>query len=89
MHETNSQFILLRIPPHLVRLLGKIHALSTEVLGSINLNAIASATLSIQKFKVNTMLNAFEKWCIIFALQYSIKCILEIQINNFFVRNQS
>ena len=32
MHEKNSQFILLRIPPHLVRLLGKIHALSIEVL---------------------------------------------------------
>ena len=32
MHETNSQFILLKIPPHLVRLLGKIHALSIEVL---------------------------------------------------------
>ena len=27
MHEKNSQFILLKIPPHLVRLLGKIHAL--------------------------------------------------------------
>ena len=29
----------------------------------------ASVTLSIQKFKVNTMLNAFEKWCVIFAVQ--------------------
>ena len=27
-----AQFILLKIPPHLVRLLGKIHALSIEVL---------------------------------------------------------
>ena len=32
MHEINSQFILLKIPPHVVRLLGKIHALSIEVL---------------------------------------------------------
>ena len=32
MHEKNSQFILLKIPSHLVRLLGKIHALSIEVL---------------------------------------------------------
>ena len=32
MHEKNSQFILLKIPPHVVRLLGKIHALSIEVL---------------------------------------------------------
>ena len=34
MHEKNSQFILLKISPHLVRLLGKIHALSIEVLSS-------------------------------------------------------
>ena len=35
MHENNSQFILLKIPPHVVRLSGKIykiHALSIEVL---------------------------------------------------------
>ena len=32
MHETSSQFILLKIPLHSVRLLGKIHALSIEVL---------------------------------------------------------
>ena len=32
MHEKNAQFIFLKIPPHLVRLLGKIHALSIEVL---------------------------------------------------------
>ena len=32
MHDKNSQFILLKIPPHLVSLLGKIHALSIEVL---------------------------------------------------------
>ena len=32
MDEKNSQFILLKIPPNLVRLLGKIHALSIEVL---------------------------------------------------------
>ena len=32
MHEKNSQFILLKFQPHLVRLLGKIHALSIEVL---------------------------------------------------------
>ena len=31
MHEKNSQFILLKISPHLVRLSGKIHALSIEV----------------------------------------------------------
>ena len=34
MHEKNSQFILLKFQPHLVRLLGKIHALSIEVLES-------------------------------------------------------
>ena len=34
MHDKNSQFILLKIPPHLVSLLGKIHALSKEVLSS-------------------------------------------------------
>ena len=34
MHEQNSQLILLKIPPHLVRLLGKMHALSIEVLQS-------------------------------------------------------
>ena len=33
MHEKKSQFIHLKIPPHLARLLGKIHALSIEVLG--------------------------------------------------------
>ena len=32
MHEKNSQFILLKIPPHVVSLLGKIHALSIEIL---------------------------------------------------------
>ena len=32
MHEKNSQFILLKIPPNLLGLLGKIHALSIEVL---------------------------------------------------------
>ena len=32
MHEKKSQFILLKISPHVVRLLGKIHALSIEVL---------------------------------------------------------
>ena len=32
MHEKDSQFILLKIPPHVVRLLGKIYALSIEVL---------------------------------------------------------
>ena len=37
MHEKKkkkkkSQFILLKIPPHLVIILGKIHALSIEVL---------------------------------------------------------
>ena len=36
MHETNSQFILLKIPPHSVRLLGKIHALSIEVLNLLS-----------------------------------------------------
>ena len=35
MHDKNSQFILLKIPSHLVSLLGKIHALSIEVLCSI------------------------------------------------------
>ena len=34
MDEKNSQFILLKIPPNLVRLLGKIHALSIEVLAT-------------------------------------------------------
>ena len=29
--------------------------------------------MSIQKFKVNTMLNEFEKWCIIFAVQYTYR----------------
>ena len=33
MHEKKSQFIHLKIPPHLVGLLGKIHALSIEVPG--------------------------------------------------------
>ena len=32
--KKNSQFILLKIPPHLVSLLGKIHALSIEVLSA-------------------------------------------------------
>ena len=36
MHEKNSQFILLKIPPNLLSLLGKIHALSIEVLIRIN-----------------------------------------------------
>ena len=36
MHEKNSQFILLKIPPNLPSLLGKIHALSIEVLIRIN-----------------------------------------------------
>ena len=35
MHEKNSQFILLKIPPHLIRLLGKINALIIEVLRKI------------------------------------------------------
>ena len=35
MHETNSEFILLKIPSHSVRLLGKIHALSIEVFDQI------------------------------------------------------
>ena len=34
MHEKKSQFILLKIPPNLLNLLGKIHALSIEVLVS-------------------------------------------------------
>ena len=33
--NTFAQFILLQIPPHLVRLLGKIHALSIEVLSKL------------------------------------------------------
>ena len=32
MHEKKSQFIGLKITPHVVRPLGKIHALSIEVL---------------------------------------------------------
>ena len=34
MHKKKSQFILLKIPPHVVRLSGKIHALSIEVLSN-------------------------------------------------------
>ena len=34
--------------------------------------------MSIQKVKVNTMLNAFEKWCVIFAVPYIIS---ECEIN--------
>ena len=37
------------------------------------LNAFTSVTLSIQKFKVNAMLNAFENRCVIFVVQYIIK----------------
>ena len=40
MDEKNSQFILLKIPPNLVRLLGKIHALSIEVLYSYYLSRL-------------------------------------------------
>ena len=39
MHENNSQFILLKIPPPLVRLLGKIHVLGIEVLYTAGLIA--------------------------------------------------
>ena len=35
MKKKQSQFILLKIPPHLVRLLGKIHALSIDVLSTV------------------------------------------------------
>ena len=35
MHEKKSQFILLKIPPLLFRLLGKIQALSIEVLSRV------------------------------------------------------
>ena len=38
----------------------------------INSNAIASVTLRIQKFKVNTLLNAFEKWCVILCFSIQI-----------------
>ena len=41
MHEKKkSQFILLKIPPHLVGLLGKIHALSIEVLKPVVLKEL-------------------------------------------------
>ena len=40
MDEKNSQFILLKIPPNLVRLLGKIHALSIEVLCLYNIAVV-------------------------------------------------
>ena len=35
-------------------------------------------TFSKQKFKVNNMLNVFEKWCVIFAVQYTFQMPLVI-----------
>ena len=35
---------------------------------------LTGLTWSIQKFKVvSTALNAFEKWCVIFVVQYNLK----------------
>ena len=44
MHEKIAQFILLKIPPHLVILLGKIHALSIQVLRIVILIGLAKTS---------------------------------------------
>ena len=52
MHEKKSQFILLKIPPHVVRLLGKIHALSIEVL------CVLSMCFNVYIFDLWTLVHA-------------------------------
>ena len=47
MREKKSQFILLKIPPHLFRLLGKIHASGIEVLGNTSVIVNPAKNLGI------------------------------------------
>ena len=55
----------------------KLRLLPKSAFSLIALNTIASVILSIQKFKVNAMLNAFAKRCVVFVVQYIMHPFLQ------------
>ena len=57
MHENNAQFILLKIPPHFVRLLGKIHTLTIEVLRKTNTKMFVEKNISVSSKTRRTLLD--------------------------------